>query len=117
MDIKTAIASKIEPYSVSDEALETAYKDASYRFGTDGGVEDEYVPALHLKTATLSAMMVLSNLKTLTSENIGGLSNSYDTGKIDALIRNLAKMAGLSPALVGLSDLASIPCVRAVKVW
>lgn len=117
MDIRTAVASKIEPYSVSDEALELAFRDASFRFGEDGGVEDEYSPSLHLKTVTLAAMMILSNLKSLSSENIGGLSNSYDTGKLDAMIRNLAKMAGLSPTLVGVSDMASIPCVTAVRVW
>lgn len=116
MTVLTAVAAKIEPYTVSDEALEVAFAEAAERFGVPASVADEYSVSEHRKAATLAAMMVLSGLRTLGSENVGGLSTSYNYGQINAMIKALARAAGLSPSLVGV-DAAGEPTVTSVKVW
>lgn len=116
MNILSAVSAKIEPYSVSDESLEVNFSEACNYFGITASVEDTYVVSEHMKAVTLSAMRILSGMRTLTGENIGGLSNSYSVKGIEAMIRALAKSAGLSPELVGV-DSAGERVVTAVHCW
>ena len=116
MTIQTAISAKIEPYSVSDEALELGFIESSEYLGVSASVSDDYIPSAHLKAVALAAMKILSNLRSLSSENIGGLSNSYNTAKIDSMIRAIAKIAGLSPSLVGVEADGDM-VIKCVRVW
>lgn len=117
MTILSAISAKIEPYSVSDEALELAFIESSHYFGLSGySVEDDYDVSVLLKSISLSAMKILSNLKTLSNENLGGVSNSYDTSKIDKMIRAIASSAGISSSLVGVDDISE-NTISIARVW
>ena len=42
MTNREAIASEIEPYSLSDEAYETAFIKSIAHFGVSAGIDDEY---------------------------------------------------------------------------
>lgn len=116
MTLIEAISAKIEPYSVSDEALELGLLDSSERFGLSVTTTTVYSAGEHLKCVSLAAMRILSNMRTLSNENIGGLSNSYSVGAINALIRSIAKAAGLSSELVGV-PMEGEQVIKAVKVW
>ncbi len=116
MTILTAVSAKIEPYSVSDEALEVNFTEAADFLGVSASVEDTYVVGEHLKAVTLAAMKILSGLRTLASENLGGLSNTYDRSQINAMIKALAKSAGLPLSLVGVDEGGEM-YVKAVHVW
>lgn len=101
-----AVSGKIEPYGVSDNAMEVALVDAAAHFSASILPTDEYQPATDgvSKSVALAAMKCLIQLTSLTGENIGGISQQYDVNKIKKAIIAIAKDAGLSPELVLDSD-------------
>lgn len=103
-----AVAAAIEPYSVSDDALEKALIDAGDRFG-ELSSEDTY-SAEGKKTVALASMLCLSRLRVLQSENIGGISNAYVVAKIEKVIKAIANDAGISADLVLADDEDTITC-------
>ncbi len=116
MRLLTAISAKIEPYSVSDEALELGLLESCDHLGVTATTETEYSAGEHSKVVALAAMKALSGLRTLSTENVGGISQSYNTAQIDKLIRSIARQAGLNPSLVGVDSVGE-SVVRAVNVW
>lgn len=110
-----AIASEIEPYSVSDEACETAFIKSVAHFGIIADIESEYNADM-IKPVAYAGMICLAKLLTLESENIGGVSQSYNPSKLIAAIKSLAASAGLSASLV-LDDDREDYGLTAVKVW
>lgn len=115
MTNREAIASEIEPYSLSDEAIETAFIKAKAHFGISADIEDDYAADM-IQTVSYAGMISLAKLRTLTNENVGGVSQSYDTSKLKELIIALANSAGLSPSLV-LGDVQDNFGVSAVRCW
>lgn len=115
MTNREAIASEIEPYSVSDEACETAFIKSVAHFGIIADIESEYNADM-IKPVAYAGMMCLAKLLTLESENIGGVSQSYNTSKLTAAIKSLAASAGLSASLV-LDDDGEDYGLTALKVW
>ena len=117
MTISEAIASEIQPYSTSDETLEKMFIDAADKFSVTASVEDEYAVAVK-KPVAYAAMRVLYKMRTLSSENIGGISQSYKekSSLIDDMIKSIAKDAGLSADLVVDSD-SDDYWVKGSKVW
>lgn len=115
MTNREAIASEIEPYSLSDEAYETAFIKAQAHFGVTNGVDDTYSSDM-IQCVAYAGMICLARLLTLTAENIGGVSQSYNTQKVTSAIKALAQSAGLSASLV-LSDDEDDYGVTARKVW
>lgn len=115
MTNREAIATEIEPYSLSDEAYESAFIKAQAHFGIDNGVDDEYSSAM-IQPVAYAGMICLAKLLTLTAENIGGVSQSYSTQKVTSAIKALAQSAGLSASLV-LSEDDDDYGVTALKVW
>jgi len=100
MTIREAIASYIEPYSLSDEAVDRAAMKAFYRFGgqTSLNTEGDYSPEMD-KQCGFAAMLLLRQLMSLSSENIGGVSQSYKDD-IKDMIKGIAKEIGVNPDLV-----------------
>lgn len=94
-----AIAAEIEPYAVSDNSVEKSFLDACNKFGIIASVDDEYVADTR-KPVAFASMLCLNRLRSLSSENIGGISQSFDVRKIDKMISAIAQNAGLSPNLV-----------------
>ncbi len=105
MTISEAIASEIQPFSTSDEALEKMFVDAADRFGVTSSVNDDYTVAAKQPVA-YSAMRILYKMRVLSNENVGGISQSYKEKQtlIDDMIKSLAKDAGLNTDLVLNSD-------------
>lgn len=104
MTIHEAIASSIEPYSLSDEAVDKAAMDAFYRFGGEENLntENTYSPAMK-KPCGFAAMLLLRQVITLQAENIGGISNTYKKD-VEDMIKGIAKDIGVNPDLVLDSD-------------
>lgn len=104
MTIREAIASSIEPYSLSDEAVDKAAMDAFYRFGgeTSLDTQDAYT-VLMKKQCGFAAMLLLRQVMTLQAENVGGISSTYNKDVKD-MIKSIAKDIGVSPDLVLDSD-------------
>lgn len=117
MTISEAIASEIQPFSTSDEALEKMFIDAADKFGVSTSVNDDYSVAMKQPVA-YSAMRILYKMKPLSSENVGGISQSYKNDKnlIDSMIKSIAKDAGLNANLVVDSD-SDDYWLKAEKVW
>lgn len=115
MTNREAIATEIEPYSLSDEAYETAFVKAQQHFGIVQGVDDNYSPVM-IQPVAYAGMICLAKLITLTNENIGGVSQSYNTQKVIAAIKSLAQSAGLSASLV-LDDDSDEYDINSPKVW
>lgn len=115
MTNREAIATEIEPYSLSDEAYETAFIKAQAHFGISDGVDDEYSASM-IQPVAYAGMVCLAKLLTLSSENIGGISQAYNTQKVVAAIKALAQSAGLSASLV-LDDDTDEYGLTAVKCW
>lgn len=115
MTNREAIASEIEPYSLSDNAYEVAFIYAQEHFDTEGGVDDTYSASM-MKTVALAAMKCLAQLYSLQNENIGGISQSYDTDNILKALKSLAKSSGLSAELV-LDDTSDNYGVDSPKLW
>lgn len=115
MTNREAIASEIEPYSLSDEAYETALIKSANHFGITTDIEGEYSPEM-IKPVAYAGMICLAKLLSLSNENIGGVSQSYNPSKLIAVIKSLAASAGLSASLV-LEDDSEDYGLRAVNVW
>lgn len=115
MTNREAIATEIEPYSLSDEAYETAFIKAQAHFGIKDGVDDEYSATL-IQPVAYAGMVCLAKLLTLTNESIGGVSQSYNTQKVVAAIKALAQSAGLSASLI-LDDDSDDYNISSPKVW
>lgn len=117
MIISEAIASEIQPYSTSDEAIEKMFIDAADKFGVTASVGDEYSVGMK-KPVAYSAMRILYKMKTLSNENIGGISQSYKDKNsiIDDMIKSIAKDAGLDASLV-IDSTSDDYWVQSVKVW
>lgn len=115
MTNREAISTEIEPYSLSDEAYETAFIKAQAHFGIKDGIEDEYTAEL-IQPVAYAGMICLAKLLTLTNENIGGVAQSYNTQKVVAAIKALAQSAGLSASLV-LDDDSDDYNISSPKVW
>lgn len=115
MTNREAISTEIEPYSLSDEAYETAFIKAQAHFGITDGVDDEY-SAKMIQPVAYAGMVCLAKLLTLSSENIGGVAQAYNTQKVTAAIKALAQSAGLSASLV-LDDDSDDYSINAPKVW
>lgn len=98
MTNREAVAATIEPYGVSDDALDKALIDAGERFG-DADPENEYHREAK-KTVALASMLVLARMRVLQSENIGGISQNYAVSKLESAINAIAADAGISPDLV-----------------
>lgn len=116
MTIREAISGEIEPYGLSDESMEKAFIDSNGRFGNDEAltVEDDYSYA-HKKVVAFAAMLCLNRLRELTSENIGGISQSYDVKKLESRIKAIAVESGISPDLVLADD--SEASISYVPIW
>lgn len=117
MTISDAIASEIQPYSTSDETLEKMFIDAADKFSVAASVEDEYAGAVK-KPVAYAAMRILYKMRTLSSENLGGISQGYKekSSLIDDMIKSIAKDAGLDADLVVDSD-SDDYWVKGTKVW
>jgi len=117
MTISEAIASEIQPFSTSDETLEKMFIDAADKFGVSASVADEYSVAMKQPVA-YSAMRILYKMKALSSENVGGISQSYKNDKnlIDSMIKSIAKDAGLDADLV-IDSTSDDYWVTSAKVW
>lgn len=117
MTISEAIASEIQPFSTSDETLEKMFIDAADKFSITASATDEYSVAVK-KPVAYAAMRILYKMNPLSSENIGGISQSYKNDKnlIDKMIKSIAKDAGLDADLV-IDSTSDDFWVTSVKVW
>jgi hypothetical protein len=117
MTIQEAIASEIQPFSTSDEALEKMFIDAAAKFGVEASVDDDYSVSLK-KPVAYAAMRMLYKMRILSSENIGGISQSYKEKQtlIDSMVKSIAKDAGLEADLVIDNDSDDYG-FTALKVW
>lgn len=117
MTISEAIASEIQPFSTSDETLEKMFIDAADKFSSMASVADEYSVAVK-KPVAYAAMRILYKMNPLSSENIGGISQSYKNDKklIDKMIKSIAKDAGLDADLV-IDSTSDDYWVQSVKIW
>lgn len=111
-----AIAAQIEPFSISDDAYEKAFIDACAHFSVSAYSDDDY-DADMVQVVALASMCCLNSLRVLTSENIGGISQSYDTNRLETMIKGIAKRAGLSASLVLDSDSGEDPVVGYTNCW
>ena len=117
MTISESIASEIQPFSTSDETLEKMFIDAVDKFSITASVADEYSVAVK-KPVAYAAMRILYKMNSLSSENIGGISQSYKNDKnlIDKMIKSIAKDAGLDASLV-IDNSSDGFWVTSEKVW
>lgn len=115
MTNREAIASEIEPYSLSEDAYEIAFIKAKAKYGISGGVDDTY-SASNIRPIAYAGMLCLAKLITLTSENVGGISQSYRVDKLLSALKSLAKSVGLSADLV-LDDDSDQYGITAVQAW
>lgn len=100
MTIREAIAASIEPYSLSDEAVDKAAMDAFYRFGGETSLDTTRSYDVTMKKPCgFAAMLLLRQCITLQAENIGGISNTYKKD-VEDMIKGIAKDIGINPALV-----------------
>lgn len=110
MNIIEAIATEIEPYEQSMASMEKGLIDAGFRF-TPYAPTDEYNSEAS-KTVALASMLCLSKMLSLSSENAGGFSQSYDTKLLKERIKSIAEGAGISPDLVLKENDNNIYCVH-----
>jgi len=107
MTNREAVASKCEPYSPSENAIEAYYTDACGKYAGDD-IDSDYSVS-NIKTVNYAAMLCLCNFRPLTNENLGGISQSYDVAKIDRMIKALAAAAGLDASeLLATGDIPTI---------
>lgn len=117
MTISEAIASEIQPFSTSDEAIEKMFIDAADKFSTSTSVDDTYSVSVKQPVA-YAAMRILYKMRVLSSENVGGMSQGYKdkNSLIDDMIKSIAKDAGLDVDLV-LNEDSDGYWLRSVSVW
>ena len=106
MTNREAIAAEIEPYSLSDDSIEKSFLDATARFGIIDYIDDEY-NYTDPRAVALASMFCLDRVRCLSSENIGGISQSFSAAEIEKRIRAIASRAGISPNLVLSNDSGS----------
>lgn len=113
-----AIASEIQPFSISDEAIEKMFLDAADRFGVAAGIEDDYDVGKCKSVVAYAAMRILYKMKVLSSEKVGGISQSYKEKNsiIDDMIRSIAKDSGLDADMVINSD-SDDYALTAKRMW
>ncbi len=104
MTNREAIASEIEPYSLSEEGIEKLFLDCTAHFGVEGTIDGEYSPATMKRPVALAAMRCLARMRVLASEHVDVISNTYNVKGINAAIASIAASAGLSPSLVEAED-------------
>lgn len=117
MTISEAIASEIQPFSTSDEAIEKMFIDAADKYTITASVDDAYSLSVK-KPVAYAAMRILYKMRMLSSENVGGISQGYKAKNslIDDMIKSIAKDAGLDADLVLNSD-SDDYWLRSSKVW
>ena len=117
MTISEAIASEIQPFSTSDEAIEKMFIDAADKFSTSASVDDTYSVSVK-KPVAYAVMRILYKMRVLSSENVGGMSQGYKdkNSLIDDMIKSIAKDAGLDADLV-LNEDSDGYWLRSVSVW
>lgn len=117
MTISEAIASEIQPFSTSDEAIEKMFIDAADKYTVTASVDDVYSASVK-KPVAYAAMRILYKMRVLSSENVGGISQGYKdkNSLIDDMIKSIAKDAGLDADLVLNSD-SDDYWLRSTKVW
>lgn len=117
MTISEAIASEIQPFSTSDETLEKMFVDAADKFSINASAGDGYTVAVKRPVA-YAAMRILYKMRVLSSENVGGISQSYKEKQslIDDMIKSIAKDAELNADLVLDSDSEEY-WVKSAKIW
>lgn len=114
MTNREAIVGEIEPYSLSDESIEKAFIDAAGRFSSFGDVDEEYDYSMK-QVVALASMLCLNRLRVLSSENVGGISQTFNVAKLEKRIAAIANEAGLSENLV-LAD-ESDTSVTYMSIW
>lgn len=110
MNIIEAIATEIEPYEQSMASMEKGLIDAGFRF-TPYAPTDEYNSEAR-KTVAFASILCLSKMLSLSSENAGGFSQSYDTKRLEDRIKSIAESAGISPDLVLKENDNNIYCIH-----
>lgn len=117
MTISEAIASEIQPFSTSEETLEKMFIDAANKYSVSASVTDEYSVEAKIPVA-YAAMRILYKMNSLSSENVGGVSQSYKNDKnlIEKMIKSIAKDAGLDADLVIDND-SDDYWLKAAKIW
>lgn len=106
MTNREAIAAEIEPYSLSEDSVEKAFLDSTARFGIIDYIDDEY-DYTDPRAVALASMFCLDRVRCLSNENIGGISQSFNSAEIERRIRSIAARAGISANLVLPSDSGS----------
>lgn len=114
MTNREAILGEIEPYSLSDESVEKAFIDAAGRFSSFGDIDSEYDYSMK-QVIALASMLCLNRLRVLSSENIGGISQTFNVSKLEKRITAIANEAGISADLV-LAD-ESGTSVTYMNIW
>lgn len=114
MTNREAIIGEIEPYSLSDESVEKAFIDAAGRISSFGDVDEEYDYSKK-QVVALASMLCLNRLRVLSSENVGGISQTFNVSKLEKRISAIANEAGLSESLV-LAD-ESDASVTYMSIW
>lgn len=114
MTNREAIASEIEPYSLSEDGLEKLFIDSAAHFGKDAGVDDDYTVDMKLPVA-LAAMRCLARMRVLAGEKVDVISNTYNVKGINAAIASIAASAGLSPSLVDAEN--DNDRITALQIW
>ena len=114
MTIREAIIGEIEPFSLSDESVEKSFIDALSRFPVFGDIECEYTSDMK-QVVAYSSILCLNRLRVLSSENIGGISQSFNSNKIEKRIKAIANEAGLSYDLIPLEE--SDSAITYMNIW
>lgn len=101
MTVREAVAAEIEPYVLSDNAVDKAIKSSFYRFGGNDSIDPEgnYSP-VDDKQIGFAAMLLLGQLLSLTNEKVDVISNSYDNEELEKAIKAIANRIGVSADLV-----------------
>ena len=117
MTISEAIASEIQPFSTSDEAIEKMFIDAADKYSTSASVDDTYSVSVKQPVA-YAAMRILYKMRVLSSENVGGISQGYKdkNSLIDDMIKSIAKDADLDADLV-LNEDSDDYWLTSARIW
>lgn len=117
MTVLEAIAAEIEPYSLSTDSYEKAFVDANSRLNEvdeDFAPEEERYSAALKKTVAYASILCLNRLRNLSSENLGGISQGYDSSRIEKRMKAIAAENNL-PIEDLLTD-EQIPTIEYVSV-
>lgn len=114
MTNREAIFAEIEPYSLSYDSVEKSFLDAAVKLSAFGDVDSEYDSSMK-QVVALASMLCLNRLRVLESENISGISQSFNVKKLEKRIASIANEAGLSPDLV-LDDGGDVS-ITYMSVW